>query len=58
MSRRVQRIRITIKASARQVTYLKHYTRALGMKRWKRYLEEGALDVIPSDAEIQELEKQ
>ena len=57
-SRRMVRVRITIKATARQLTYLKGYTRALGMKRWKRFLEEAALSVVPSEAEIGEIEKQ
>jgi hypothetical protein len=51
-SRRMMRVRITIRARPCQVAYLKTYTRALGMKRWKRYLEEAALSAVPSEAEI------
>lgn len=58
MSKKMASIRLRIRVTPRQLSYLKAYTRALGMKRWKRFLEEAALSVIASEAEIAEIEKQ
>jgi heme oxygenase len=58
MSKKMASIRLRIRVTPRQLKYLKGYTRALGHKRWKRFLEEAALSTVPSEAEIQEIEKQ
>jgi hypothetical protein len=57
MSKKMASIRIRIRVTPRRLRHLKAYTRALGMRRWKRYLEEAALDIIPSGREITEFEK-
>ena len=53
-----QTVNIAIKATPGQIEYLKEYTRDLGYKDWMDYLKEAALSAVPSEAEIQEIEKQ
>jgi len=57
MSQRKVNVRITIKATPRQIQHLKGYTRDLGYRRWRTILEEAVRDVIPSEAENSEMEK-
>jgi hypothetical protein len=58
MSKKMASIRLRIRVTPRQLSHLKAYTRVLGYKRWKRFLEEAALSTVPSEAEIAEFEKQ